>query len=110
MIARNRALDAIRSYGSNADTIPRAARMVGDDRVLPDSPEQDAGNAERRRAVRHALAELPAAHREALELAFYSGLSYSEIAARTGEPLGTTKSRIVQGMMKLRGLSATLKG
>jgi RNA polymerase sigma-70 factor (ECF subfamily) len=53
---------------------------------------------------------LPACHREALELAYYSGLSCSEIAARTGEPLGTVKSRIVQGVMKLRALSATFEG
>lgn len=110
MMARNRALNGVRSRGSNADTIARAARTVGEDRVLPDSTERDAGDAELRRAVRHALAELPATHREALELAYYGGLSYSEIAARTGEPFGTIRSRIAQGVMTLRALSVTFEG
>jgi RNA polymerase sigma-70 factor (ECF subfamily) len=110
MMARNRALDEVRSRGSNGDTIACAARMVGDDHFLPDSSEWDTGDAERRPAVRRALAELPASYREALELAYYGGLSYSEIAARTGEPLGTIKSRIAHGVMKLRVLSATLEG
>ncbi len=107
MMARNRALDVVRSRGSNADTIARGGRPSGDDRVLPDSPERDSGSGEPRRTVRRALAELPASHREALELAYYCGLSCSEIAARTGEPLGTIQSRIAQGVMKLRALSAT---
>src|SRR5204863_9184033 len=76
MMARNRALDGIRSRGSNAD-------KVKDDRVLFDSPERDVEDTERRQAVRRALAELPASHRDALELAYYCGLSYAEIAART---------------------------
>jgi RNA polymerase sigma-70 factor (ECF subfamily) len=56
------------------------------------------------------LAELPPSHREALELAYYGGLSYTEIAARTGEPLGTIKFRIAQGLMKLRAVSAKFEG
>lgn len=109
MMARNRALDWVRSHGSNADTVAPGVRSV-DDRVLPDSPARDSGNDERSQAVRRALAELPASHREALEAAFYGGLSYSEIAARTGEPLGTIKSHIAQGVLKLRAVSATLEG
>jgi len=105
MMARNRALDRVRSRGSNADTIAYAVPRVND-RVLPDSPERDSREDPRRQAVRHTLAELSASHREALEMAYYGGLSYSEIAARTGEPLGTIKFRIAQGLMKLRAVSA----
>lgn len=78
MMARNRALDRVRSRGSNADTIAYAVLTVND-RVLPDSPERDSRNDARRQAVRRALVELPASHREALELAYYGGLSYSEL-------------------------------
>jgi RNA polymerase sigma-70 factor (ECF subfamily) len=52
--------------------------------------------------VRAALAELPTEQREVLELAFFGGLSQTEIAARTGAPLGTVKTRALLGMKKLR--------
>ena len=52
--------------------------------------------------MRSALAELPEAQRVALELAYFEGLSQSEIAERTGEPLGTIKTRMQLGMKKLR--------
>jgi RNA polymerase sigma-70 factor (ECF subfamily) len=52
--------------------------------------------------VREALIELPPEQRQVLELAFYEGLSQSEIATRTGAPLGTVKTRALLGMKKLR--------
>ena len=52
--------------------------------------------------MRSALSELPEAQRVALELAYFEGLSQSEIAERTGEPLGTIKTRMQLGMKKLR--------
>jgi RNA polymerase sigma-70 factor (ECF subfamily) len=57
---------------------------------------------ERRRMVAAALDELSPPQRQAIELAFFDGLSHSEIAERLGEPLGTVKTRVRLGMQKLR--------
>ena len=57
---------------------------------------------ERRERVRNELENLPAEQREVLELAFFQGLSQSEIAGRTGIPLGTVKTRSLLAMKKLR--------
>ena len=53
--------------------------------------------------VRGAVMELPKEQREAIELAFFSGMTQNEIASRLGQPLGTVKARIRRGMLKLRG-------
>lgn len=58
---------------------------------------------ERRRVAIAALAELPAEQRAVLELAYFEGLSQSEIADRTGQPLGTIKARVRSAMQKLKG-------
>jgi RNA polymerase sigma-70 factor (ECF subfamily) len=52
--------------------------------------------------VRGALAALPGAQREAVELAYFGGLSQTEIAAQTGVPLGTVKSRVRLALVGLR--------
>jgi len=103
-MTRSRALDRLRS---------RAARGYGmTDSIqntpltdLPDGnpgPLQASADLELRALVEKALVELPEAQREALELAYYQGLSHTEIAARLNEPLGTVKTRIQLGMSKLR--------
>ena len=59
---------------------------------------------EQQRAVQAALAQLPPDQRQALELAYYGGLSQSELAERLGVPLGTVKSRMFAALSKLRDL------
>jgi RNA polymerase sigma factor (sigma-70 family) len=61
----------------------------------------------RREAVQHALAQLPEEQRRPIELAYYGGLSQSELAERLGEPLGTIKSRMFTGLKRLRELLGT---
>jgi RNA polymerase sigma-70 factor (ECF subfamily) len=109
-MARNRTLDGLRARGSSGEAAQRAAQARTDDPPPASSPELSTSEGERAQAVRLALTELPAPQREALELAYYSGLSHSEIAERTGEPLGTIKSRIAQAVGKLRAALATLEG
>ena len=104
-IARSRALDRVRALRRRreepleGDADDPAVRQV----AAEGSPDVDAEVVERAAIVRAALAELPAEQREALELGYFGGLSQSEIAERTGEPLGTIKTRMRLGMRKLRG-------
>lgn len=67
-----------------------------------DDPARGAEVAERRALVRQALLALPAEQREVLELAYFRGLSQTEIAEHTGQPLGTIKTRVRLAMEKLR--------
>jgi RNA polymerase sigma-70 factor (ECF subfamily) len=72
-------------------------------RETPESLVADAGERDK---VRRALAGLPEAQRQTLETAFFEGLSYPEIAAREGVPLGTIKSRAARAIASLRALLA----
>jgi RNA polymerase sigma-70 factor, ECF subfamily len=95
VIARNRAIDVIRKRHPETDIA---------DVVVSVEPDM-AGDAERARAmekVRGALGDMPAAQRSALEMAYFEGLTHTEIAAKTGEPLGTIKTRIRAGLLALR--------
>lgn len=106
MMVRSRALDRVRARtrreratASSGSGTALGAPGMGTWQTDPDRALQED---ERRRRVTAALAALPAEQREAIELAFYQGLSQSEIAARLSVPLGTVKTRVRNGMLKLR--------
>jgi len=102
-MARNRAIDKLRSKQRQmrlADDY-KVEQDVADSRSRIDSMEQ-AENNDRRRVVRSAVLELSKEQREAIQMAYFRGLTQSEIADRLGQPLGTVKARIRRGMIKLR--------
>ncbi|HMQ35718.1 MAG TPA: sigma-70 family RNA polymerase sigma factor [Chloroflexaceae bacterium] len=102
-IARHRAIDATRSRRERART---REQPMGPDAPLeiPGGPDPAAADLDTREAVRAALASLPQAQRQAVELAYYAGLTRGEIAERLGEPIGTVKTRLRLAMLKLRDL------
>ena len=98
-IGRSRALDRIRSHRRNREDVTTDLSLVRDPGA---DPARQAEGAERRQLVYSALCELPEDQRRALELAYFGGLSQSEIASSLSEPLGTIKTRMRLGMQKLR--------
>jgi RNA polymerase sigma-70 factor (ECF subfamily) len=91
------------------DLVRREERRRGDPLAdVPvasgDATDEAAEVRDERRRVQAALAQLTADQREALELAYYGGLSQSELAERLGVPLGTVKSRMFAGLARLRDL------
>ena len=106
MIARSRALDTVRAR-SRRDrlTASAAADRMGVSPAMGEWRADPAGavdHAERRTKVREALEMLSPPQRQAIELAYFEGLSQSEIAERLQEPLGTVKTRVRLAMQKLR--------
>jgi RNA polymerase sigma-70 factor, ECF subfamily len=107
-LTRSRAIDRLRQHTvrqqreSTLDAIAHAS-------LLPD-PETSSVANELRCAVRKALATLSKEQRQAIESAYYAGLSHREIAAQLGQPLGTVKTRIRTGMMMLRAQLGPLLG
>lgn len=98
-IARSRAIDRLRFLGSRERTVQQAAAQTIE---LASDAFEDAIGSRRSKLVRAALQELPEEQRKLLLMAYFEGHSQSEIAERTKTPLGTVKTRIRDGMMKLR--------
>ncbi|MBI3784334.1 MAG: sigma-70 family RNA polymerase sigma factor [Deltaproteobacteria bacterium] len=107
-LTRSRAIDMLRSRRRDRATDPLDS-AVQIEAPTPD-PETAASDSERRRFVRSALHCLSVEQREAIELAYFAGLSHSEIASRLGQPLGTIKTRVRLGMTRLRELLDHLAG
>jgi RNA polymerase sigma-70 factor (ECF subfamily) len=101
-LTRNKAIDRVRASS-------RRRRLVEEVALNAEAPEEPGSTAndllfgpERAARVRAALETLPGEQRQLIELAFFSGLSQTEIAQRVQQPLGTVKARIRRGMLKLR--------
>jgi RNA polymerase sigma-70 factor (ECF subfamily) len=98
-LVHRRAVDVVRREDRRRTQPLEAAPAVAGE-----TTDETAAVREQRRAVQAALAQLPPDQREALELAYYGGLSQSELADRLGVPLGTVKSRMFAALAKLRDL------
>jgi RNA polymerase sigma-70 factor (ECF subfamily) len=115
-IARTRALDLLRERGRRARALTRAAVENADGLAAPlaaaaDAPDRGVERDETQALVARSLAALTEPQRQVIELAYYRGLSQTEIAAELREPLGTVKTRIRAGMEKLRStLASAVRG
>lgn len=103
IMARNAAIDRIRHKRAQPKTLAFEPETMPEPESLEASPEEHTVGRERRRRVQILLRELPPEQRVAVELAFFGGLTHAELAERLREPLGTIKSRIRMGLMRLRG-------
>jgi len=101
-IARTRAIDRLRARRSRFEGRSGEAGALDDMAAAQPDAASVILDEEQTRLVRRALGELPLLQRIAIELAYYEGLSHSEIAERLEQPLGTVKTRIRLGLMKLR--------
>ena len=100
-IARSRAIDRLRGAqyrNRESETLDAVLGYA----AQTEDPEQASMFAERRRMVRRALQSLSADQRQVIEIAYFSGYSQSEISERLGIPLGTVKTRMRVGLMRLR--------
>jgi RNA polymerase sigma-70 factor (ECF subfamily) len=102
MLARSRALDRRRSQASQQS---RVTETVEEERASEaPTPEALSALSQHRRAVAEAMSALPKEQREVINLAYFDGLSQTEMAEQLGLPLGTVKTRVRLGMMRLRDL------
>jgi RNA polymerase sigma-70 factor (ECF subfamily) len=95
VIARNRAIDMLRRrpMEEDIDELPISTGV---------NLEDEAGERMAIDKVRGVLAQLPQEQRKTLEMAFFEGMTHTEISAKLGEPLGTVKTRIRSGLLALR--------
>jgi RNA polymerase sigma-70 factor (ECF subfamily) len=101
VMARSRAIDRLRKarhFKHESEPLEKVSTFA----ALAEDPEEASLFAERRCAVRAALAALSHEQREVIEIAYFSGLSQTEISERLGIPLGTVKTRMRSGMIKLK--------
>jgi RNA polymerase sigma-70 factor (ECF subfamily) len=103
MRAKSRAIDKLRSVRRREKTFVRPVdESIA--RASAAGSEDPGGAAEERGVIQSALAQLPVVQRRVIELAFFEGLTQSEISTRLGEPLGTVKTRARLALERLRGI------
>jgi RNA polymerase sigma-70 factor, ECF subfamily len=100
-MTRSRSIDKLRARGTRLRFMQRWTGMVRNEATMA-TPLEQASTSERSQRIGEALAQLPETERQVLEIAYYEGLSQSEIAKRLDTPLGTVKTRSRQGLLKLR--------
>jgi RNA polymerase sigma-70 factor, ECF subfamily len=98
---RSRAIDRVRARRPAARAGLRSVDAVPD-APGPQDVEADSADRQWARLCRSAISELPEDQRRTLELAYFEGLTHQEISEQTGTPLGTVKTRVRLGLMKLR--------
>ncbi|MFN2515844.1 MAG: sigma-70 family RNA polymerase sigma factor [Pyrinomonadaceae bacterium] len=103
-LTRSRAIDRLRQLGARQRLAAGAAEQQTE--TVSDALS-DTIKSGQNAIVRQALAELPEEQRKTLMLAYFEGLTQSEIASKLGAPLGTVKTRMRGGMIKLRALLGT---
>jgi RNA polymerase sigma-70 factor (ECF subfamily) len=108
-MARSRAIDKLRARPSEIAQ-GETLEVLAETRSEKPGPEESASVAQQQAHVRRALSALGSEQRQAIELAYFGGLSQSEIALKLNEPLGTIKTRIRSGMLKLRELLRDYEG
>lgn len=100
-LTRSRAIDRLRSRSSNLSFLQRWSQAMSN-QLPPPTPFESASLQQRSDYVREALSRLPDKQRQVLELAYYDGMSQSEIATKLNTPLGTVKSWSRQGLLNLK--------
>lgn len=112
VVTRSRALDAVRSRKRRGRAEQAGADASLQGAAVPistpaDSPERSAELSGTRKRIVTALERLTSRQREVIELAYFGGLTHREISERLGEPLGTVKTRLRDGMIRLREIFPT---
>ncbi len=100
-LTRSRAIDKLRSRSTSLKFLQKLSQMTTTETSTP-TPFESASLSQRSQYVRHALAQLPNNKRQVLEMAYYEGLSQSEIAKQLNIPLGTIKTWARQALLNLR--------
>ena len=101
-ITRNRSIDRLRSRQRRARALEELRDELPPATELYEPAAPAALDTEHISLIRGAVSNLPPEQRQAIEMAFFSGLTHAEIAEKLNEPLGTIKARIRRGMLKLR--------
>jgi RNA polymerase sigma-70 factor (ECF subfamily) len=100
-LTRSRAIDKLRSRGTQTKFLQRWSQLMVTESSSP-SPFEAASLSQRSEQLKAAIAQLPASQRQVLEMAYFEGMSQSEIAKQLETPLGTVKSWCRQGLLNLR--------
>ena len=101
-ITRNRSIDRLRARQRRSRVLEEMTGATVNHPVALPSQTEFALSTEEVAGVRSAVESLPPEQRQAIEMAFFGGLTHAEIAGALNEPLGTVKARIRRGMQKLR--------